>query len=79
MTRNELLEQMRISLGLPEGGLTIKDSQETIDEWDSLGHLALVAMLHEKFALDGSDEELRSFRSVEALFIRLTDLGLIED
>ncbi len=78
MTTTELLNHVGSVLQLPPDSLTIDDTPDTVEQWDSMGHLDIIATL-ESLGVSVEDEEMRVFRSLRELISELRDRGVVED
>lgn len=52
---------------VPIDEITGNSSQETIEKWDSLGHLNLIISLEEEFNIAFSSEEIANMPSVKSI------------
>jgi acyl carrier protein len=77
MTTEEFLNELCSIFGRDEFSLSMSDTKESVLEWDSLGHLSIISLLHEKFPLTGDEEGLKDFDSIQELVVRLRELGFI--
>jgi acyl carrier protein len=58
--------------GVDAGGVTAESSPQSIEAWDSMGHLNLVLALEQSFGVQFSPEEIAGMTSV-SLIIRTLD------
>jgi acyl carrier protein len=79
MKSNEFIDALCGALGRPAGTLTMSDSRETIEEWDSIGHLAMISVIHESFEISEDVANLRSFQTIGELVEGLKSLQLLQD
>jgi len=79
MDTEQLLARLAKALDLPAGEvLTADASQGTIEQWDSLGHLAILATLDETFDdISERAEDLIEVESVEEILQILRRCGLL--
>ena len=54
-------------LGVPLEQISHRSTPETIESWDSFGHISLVMALEEEFSIAFSDQEIAELGSVEAI------------
>lgn len=54
-------------LGLDPSDVTERTSTETVEEWDSLGHLTVVLALEEEFHVSFDDEETLAVTTFSAI------------
>jgi acyl carrier protein len=66
-------------LGISHGSLNLADSPETVKQWDSVGHLTLIATIDDCLDVSVDDEELRNFKSIGELIDRLRARNALED
>lgn len=78
MTREEVLAKLEEIfadlLDVPTFKLTEDASTDTIDEWDSLLHITLMASAEAEFGIHFSTKEITKAKNVQAL----TDIILLE-
>ena len=77
MTTEEFLNILCKVLGCPQGSLTLEDTPQSVEQWDSIGHLSVISVLHETFKISGDKRDLRSFQSIGELVDRLKSRGLL--
>jgi acyl carrier protein len=53
--------------GVSPGRIVESTSNRTLDEWDSLGHVALITELQTEYGVELSTEEVLSMTSVSAI------------
>lgn len=61
--------------GVPIAELTEASSPQTIEPWDSMGHLNLVLALEQAFAVQFSPEEIAAMTTVQLAADTLTAKG----
>lgn len=79
MKLSELLEKIEEALELEEGSVSMESSSETIEDWDSLGHITILGLLDD--ATNGSSAEivdLTQATSVAEIVKLLSENGLLE-
>jgi acyl carrier protein len=80
MKTNEFLDILCEALRVERGSLSVKDSPETVANWDSLGHMSIIAAIESNFGLDVSEHEsLRRFRSLGEIVETLKGFGVLKD
>ncbi|MBO3100168.1 acyl carrier protein [Gelidibacter pelagius] len=65
--KEQLINIVKEALDLDQD-VMITDHFESFDTWDSLGKLSLIALIDEHFELQLSDEEFKSFETIEDLY-----------
>tara|TARA_B100000035_G_C20553050_1_gene359129 strand:+ start:235 stop:474 length:240 start_codon:yes stop_codon:yes gene_type:complete len=66
MTENELLNIVSNSLDVPREKININSSSQNLEEWDSLGHLAILTAIDK--ATQGKASEIETLASSSSLF-----------
>ncbi|NQT37440.1 MAG: acyl carrier protein [Planctomycetes bacterium] len=66
------------ALGKEPGTLTCDDTPTTVEEWDSVGHLSIIASLDEELGVPVDNEGLRKFASIGELVDRLVARNALE-
>ena len=79
MTTAEFLNEICDVLGRDPDSLSPEDTPKTIKEWDSMGHLSIIATIDDVLGVSVEDEEMRNFQSVGELLERLRLRGALED
>ena len=79
MRVEDFLNKICDALGKEPNTLTLDDTTETVEEWDSVGHLSMVAVMDEELGIAIDDEELLDFNSMRTLVDRLKAKGALED
>jgi acyl carrier protein len=77
MEMKTLISEIAVALELPESSITPESDSSTIEEWDSLGHISILARLDSVF--DNITEkvpDLASALSVSEMHKLLTNSGL---
>jgi len=78
ISKEEIITVIENALELEEIGLTIDSSSDDIEQWDSLGHLAILVALDELFSGKiGDIEEMATANSVKKIIRLLKDSSLI--
>ncbi len=78
MKTADFLNQLCESLNRDPGTLTLDDTTETVEQWDSVGHLSIIATI-DQLGVDVDSEEMQNFTSVRELVDRLKAKGTLED
>jgi acyl carrier protein len=79
MTTAEFLNEICNVLGRDPDTLSPEDTPQTVKEWDSMGHLSMIATIDELLEVSVEEEELRNFRSIGELLDRLRKRSALED
>jgi acyl carrier protein len=79
MTTHETMEWLAELFEEPAGRLTPETARDVVPAWDSLGDLALMANLDEKFGILLTDTELRALTTVDDILRVLRNNGKITD
>ena len=77
MTTEEFLNILCDALGRSPNSLTLADTPQSVKQWDSIGHLSIISVLHETFEISGDQRDLRTFESIGELVDRLKTRGLL--
>ena len=72
MNVQEFLDAVCEALGREPGSLSLQDTPDTVEEWDSVGHLSIIATVDD-LGVSVNDEEMRSFTSIQELVDRLRE------
>jgi acyl carrier protein len=79
MKTNEFLNIVCEALVVKPGTLSLDDTPSTVSNWDSVGHMSIIAAIESNFRLDVSEHpELRRFRSLREIVERLQGFGVLE-
>lgn len=78
MHTRKFLDTVGEALGLDQRSLSLDDTPETVEEWDSLGHLVIISVLESELHVDTNTEEFQVFASIRELVETLKDKGLLE-
>ncbi len=79
MKTAEFLNELCDVLGRDSGSLSLEDTPNSVKEWDSVGHLSIIATIDDVLEVSVDDEELRNFQSIGELVERLKARGALED
>ncbi len=79
ITRNEALAMLAECFNVPANSLHPGVQRDTIDEWDSMGALILIAELDERFGLELSAEVSREMTCIGHLLDFLDAHGVLRD
>lgn len=75
---DEILEIIENALNLEPNSLTVDSSSDDVEEWDSLGHLGILASLNDYYKGGIADiEEMANANSVRKILQLLKDFSLI--
>lgn len=75
VNRERVVSVMARVFELPEDAIAPDSTQESIERWDSLGHMSLCVALEEEFAVSFDDRQVASMTSVEAIVSYLQTMG----
>jgi acyl carrier protein len=78
MSINEFINMISEALEIEDGSITIDDTMDTVKEWDSLGHLSIIAFL-DSIGIDTNEEDAQELNSVAKLVDLARNKGVIED
>ncbi|KKP36912.1 acyl carrier protein [Candidatus Peregrinibacteria bacterium RIFOXYC2_FULL_33_13] len=73
--QQKLINLMSEIFDLPEAEITVEASMSTIDNWDSLSHLQLIAGIEENFNIQIDTEEVLQMTTVENILEILKKKG----
>lgn len=76
MTNDDILNVVAEALQKEEGTVTIDDNQNTVEEWDSLGHLSIIAVVNATF---GVSLDNPNFKTIRELIDSLKRLGVLDE
>lgn len=79
MKVRDFLNALCSALGRKPDSLTLSDTPKTVAQWDSIGHLSILATMDELLGVPVMDEELRTFESIGQLIDRLKARQALED
>jgi acyl carrier protein len=78
MKIEEFLNVVCSALDLEPNSLSMDDSPQTVEEWDSVGHLSIIACIEEELGVAIDEVEMQNFESVQQLVDRLIVRGKLE-
>jgi acyl carrier protein len=55
----------------PPGAITVGSSKDTVEQWDSLGHLGLMLEIEQEFGIQLTPDDMERMTSVSAIVERL--------
>lgn len=79
MTTQEFLDTICEALNRDAGSLSLEDTPASVEEWDSVGHLSIVATVDSELDVAADSEELQTFDSLGQLVSALKAKGALED
>jgi acyl carrier protein len=79
MKTAEFLDVLCDALNRDHGSVTLDDTQKTLEEWDSVGHLSIIATIDSALGVSPDEAELRDFTSIRQLVDVLKRKGALED
>ncbi|WP_442508719.1 acyl carrier protein [Novipirellula sp. SH528] len=79
MTTEDFLNELCDVLGRDPNSLSMDDTPNTVKEWDSVGHLSMIATIDDVLEVSVDDEDLRTFNSIDELVTRLKARNALED
>jgi acyl carrier protein len=74
MVSEKIKKIMSVVFELPLELITDDSSTDTIENWDSLGHLNLILALEEEFDVTIQDEEVGNFVNFKLIELVINDL-----
>jgi acyl carrier protein len=78
MTVTQFLDVVCEALGREPGSLSLDDTPQSVEQWDSIGHLSIISTVDEALGVAVDDEEMRTFTSIRELTDRLKVRDAIE-
>tara|TARA_B110000902_G_scaffold150242_1_gene172856 strand:- start:726 stop:950 length:225 start_codon:yes stop_codon:yes gene_type:complete len=69
--KNQLINIVKEALDIEEETIDLNTQFDSLDTWDSLGKLSLIALIDESFNVQISDKEFNSFQTIEDLYAAL--------
>ena len=75
----QFLDAVCEALGREPGTLTLADSNKTVPQWDSLGHLSIITMIDERLKTSLNTAEMQNFTTLSGLVELLKAKGAIKD
>ena len=79
MKTEEFLNALCDVLGREPNTLSLDDTPESVESWDSLGHLSIIGVVDEELGVSVADQEMRDFKSIRELVDRLRARNALED
>ena len=79
MTTSEFLDLICHELERPLGTLTVDDTDETVEEWDSVGHMGIIATMKQVLGVQTDQEKWQTFTCLGDLVDMLKRAGFLED
>ncbi|HUT90262.1 MAG TPA: acyl carrier protein [Thermoguttaceae bacterium] len=79
MTVTQFLDVVCEALGREPGSLLLDDTPQSVEQWDSIGHLSIISTVDEALGVEVDDEEMRTFTSIRELTDRLIAKNAFED
>ena len=67
----QLINIVKEALDIEEETIDLNTQFDSLDTWDSLGKLSLIALIDESFNVQISDKEFNSFQTIEDLYAAL--------
>lgn len=78
MTEKEFIEKCCIALEVESGELDRDSSQDSVETWDSLGMLSLIAMIDTELEISMEGDELQELETLGKLIDELKLRGILE-
>ena len=78
MTTKEFIKQCCLALDVEPGLLDRNSSPETVETWDSLGYLSIIAMIDKEFGITIGGDELEKFKTLGDIIDELKTRGVLE-
>lgn len=66
--KDKFLEVLKEVFEIEDQEINMEDTFRDYDEWDSLTHLSLIAMLDDEYDLQIEDAEFKKIETVQELF-----------
>ena len=67
----QLINIVKEALDIVEETIDLNTQFDSLDTWDSLGKLSLIALIDESFNVQISDKEFNSFETLDDLYTAL--------
>lgn len=67
-----LIDTIAESLDIDPSTLTIDSSNETVEQWDSLGHLRLLMAVEDKFDIQFKTSDFATLTSIKIILDKLS-------
>jgi len=78
MKTGEFLDLVCEWLNRDPGTINVDDTPDTVAEWDSVGHLSIIATI-DQIGVAVDNEEMQNFKSIRELVDLLKEKGALED
>ena len=78
MKTAEFLNVLCESLNREPGSLKLDDTTDTVEEWDSVGHLSIISAV-DQLGVPVDNEDMQNFASIRELVDKLKQKGVLED
>jgi acyl carrier protein len=75
MLRERLRTIIAAELDLPEGNVPIDASAETLEQWDSLGHMKVIMAVEQELGVRFATAEIPKLASIDKLAAALAEKG----
>lgn len=69
--KNQLINIVKEALDIEEETIDLNTQFNSLDTWDSLGKLSLIALIDESFNVQIPDKEFNSFQTIDDLYTAL--------
>ena len=79
MNTSDFLDVLCEALLREPGTISLDDTPDTIEEWDSIGHLSIIAAVDSELSVPIETEEMQTFSSIRQLVDVLKGAGALED
>lgn len=79
MKTQEFLDAIAEGLQRDPGSITLEDTPETVEEWDSVGHLTIISTIDSELGIEPDTEDLMGFTSIKQLIEALKGRGALEN
>lgn len=79
MKVSEFLEILCKVLDREPGSLALEDTPNSVEEWDSLGHLDIMSAVDKELEISIDEDDLQTFASLGELVATLKARGALED
>ena len=79
MKTSDFLNSLCNALNRDPNSLTPQDTPETVQEWDSVGHLTMLATIDSTLGVTLEGEDLQAFTSIGQLLDALKSRKALED
>ena len=79
MNTSQFLDTICEALAREPGTLSLNDTTDTVEEWDSVGQLSIIATIDAELHVPVDSEEMQSFTSLRQLVDILKARGALEE